>query len=241
MPNRMVFAKKYGRRWVSVIEANIQKASSSGESKSRWPAIEHRTELCYVCTALWKSCGCPQWDESRLLAAAELRVDAQLRHPQWINQRLLPGISISMIRQPEVPAARAPPPAPPSLLTTRGAEAHSPPPPPPPAPSRPAIHHTEAHTPAPPTFPQPSRLTTRRAEAPEQTSSRAIPSQSTICCSETNARISAVLARVIEQRPTFTANTATAGEVRQRMIKETMEHLRMDHNCQHTTWKYQRG
>jgi hypothetical protein len=32
-----------------------------------------------------------------------------------------------------------------------------------------------------------------------------------------------------------------AGEVRERMIRETMERLRMDHDCQHTTWKYQRG
>ncbi|OJA15658.1 hypothetical protein AZE42_10935 [Rhizopogon vesiculosus] len=87
----------------------------------------------------------------------------------------------------------------------------------------------------PPTFPQPSRLTTHRAEAPGQASSRAAPSQPTICCSGTNARISAVLARVIEQCPTSTANTATACEVRRRMIRETMEHLRMDHNCQHTT------
>ncbi|OJA11327.1 hypothetical protein AZE42_08269 [Rhizopogon vesiculosus] len=50
-----------------------------------------------------------------------------------------------------------------------------------------------------------------------------------------------MLARVIEQRPTSTANTATAGEVRECMIRETTERLRMHHDCQHTTWKYQRG
>ncbi|KAI6126685.1 hypothetical protein F5141DRAFT_1248096, partial [Pisolithus sp. B1] len=37
-----------------------------------------RTEFCYLCRARWKTCGCPQWDERRLIAAAEQRVDAQL-------------------------------------------------------------------------------------------------------------------------------------------------------------------
>ncbi|KAH9939856.1 hypothetical protein B0H21DRAFT_794932 [Amylocystis lapponica] len=39
-----------------------------------------RTEFCYVCKALWKTCACPQWDERRLLAAAEARVDAEMGH-----------------------------------------------------------------------------------------------------------------------------------------------------------------
>ncbi|OAX32487.1 hypothetical protein K503DRAFT_843361, partial [Rhizopogon vinicolor AM-OR11-026] len=38
-----------------------------------------RTEFCYICSARWKSCRCPQWDENRLLAAAELHVDARLQ------------------------------------------------------------------------------------------------------------------------------------------------------------------
>jgi hypothetical protein len=38
--NWMILAEKYGRRWASIIEVNIQKASSSGESKSKWPAME---------------------------------------------------------------------------------------------------------------------------------------------------------------------------------------------------------
>ena len=29
-----------------------------------------RTHFCYRCTAIWKSCDCPQWEETRLLAAA---------------------------------------------------------------------------------------------------------------------------------------------------------------------------
>ncbi|KAI6038337.1 hypothetical protein EDC04DRAFT_2695604 [Pisolithus marmoratus] len=37
-----------------------------------------RTAFCYLCSARWKTCSCPQWDEQRLLTAAERRVDAQL-------------------------------------------------------------------------------------------------------------------------------------------------------------------
>ncbi|OJA09850.1 hypothetical protein AZE42_11444, partial [Rhizopogon vesiculosus] len=150
--------------------------------------------------------------------AATLAILAALRPAPLVNIR-------PRIRQPEVPAARDPPL--PSLLTTRGAKEYPrpplpPPPPAPSSPSRPAIHHTEAPTPVPPTVPQPSRLTTRRADAPGQTSSSA-------------------LARVIEQHPTSTANTDTAGEVRERVTRETMGRLRTDHDCQDTAWEYQRG
>lgn len=37
-----------------------------------------KTEFCYLCRARWKTCACTQWDERRLLAAAEERVDNQL-------------------------------------------------------------------------------------------------------------------------------------------------------------------
>lgn len=32
-----------------------------------------RTQFCYLCAAIWKSCDCAQWDENRLVAAAEQR------------------------------------------------------------------------------------------------------------------------------------------------------------------------
>ncbi|KAH7912639.1 hypothetical protein BJ138DRAFT_756699 [Hygrophoropsis aurantiaca] len=35
-----------------------------------------RTEFCYLCTKTWKTCRCPQWDERRLMLAAEQRVEA---------------------------------------------------------------------------------------------------------------------------------------------------------------------
>ncbi|KAI0082222.1 hypothetical protein K474DRAFT_1655575 [Panus rudis PR-1116 ss-1] len=38
-----------------------------------------RKEFCYVCTATWKTCPCPQWEERRLVAVAQDRVQRQLR------------------------------------------------------------------------------------------------------------------------------------------------------------------
>lgn len=36
-----------------------------------------REQFCYVCAAKWKTCACPQWEEDRLLSAAEDRVQRQ--------------------------------------------------------------------------------------------------------------------------------------------------------------------
>ncbi|GAA5914725.1 hypothetical protein JCM8208_000681 [Rhodotorula glutinis] len=38
------------------------------------------TQFCYLCAAPWKTCTCPQWDEDRLVRAAEARVQAQAPH-----------------------------------------------------------------------------------------------------------------------------------------------------------------
>ncbi|KAH7335135.1 hypothetical protein B0J17DRAFT_707904, partial [Rhizoctonia solani] len=37
-----------------------------------------RHEFCYVCARRWKECTCPQWDETRLIAQAERRVERNL-------------------------------------------------------------------------------------------------------------------------------------------------------------------
>jgi len=39
-----------------------------------------RTQFCYLCAALWKNCDCVQWDEARLFAAAEQRVQNQIQN-----------------------------------------------------------------------------------------------------------------------------------------------------------------
>ncbi|KAI0746964.1 hypothetical protein C8Q80DRAFT_810441 [Daedaleopsis nitida] len=38
-----------------------------------------KTQFCYLCRARWKTCQCPQWEERRLVAAAEERADVQIR------------------------------------------------------------------------------------------------------------------------------------------------------------------
>lgn len=37
-----------------------------------------RTQFCYRCAVPWKGCACPQWDEARLLATAEQRLENQI-------------------------------------------------------------------------------------------------------------------------------------------------------------------
>ncbi|KAJ7113237.1 hypothetical protein C8R43DRAFT_1099537 [Mycena crocata] len=37
-----------------------------------------RTEFCYLCAARWKTCGCPQWEEARLLNTAQQRVENEI-------------------------------------------------------------------------------------------------------------------------------------------------------------------
>eukprot|EP00775_Hariotina_reticulata_P009926 gene9926-biopygen11899 len=51
-------------------------------------------EFCYVCTAQWKTCSCPQWDEGRLLQQARHQVEVQARadnvimNPHQYQQRV---------------------------------------------------------------------------------------------------------------------------------------------------------
>ncbi|KAK7678686.1 hypothetical protein QCA50_018268 [Cerrena zonata] len=51
-----------------------------------------KTEFCYLCRAKWKRCQCPQWEERRLLAAAEARVDAQLGFPPIRRAEIRPRV-----------------------------------------------------------------------------------------------------------------------------------------------------
>ncbi|KAG1739764.1 hypothetical protein EDD22DRAFT_921980 [Suillus occidentalis] len=226
-----------------------------------------KTEFCYVCKALWKTCRCPQWDEARLLAAAERRVDAQLppaRHAQPAN----PFRQAPPVRQP-VPAAGVarnqpidPRPAPAPVVNIRPAD---PPqrapvagwrprnlpanPPPAPAPVvtirpedppqrapvagwRPRTLPTNPPRPAPaPAAPPvvPPNITLHREE-PAPAALPVPPSQT----------------RKIRRRAEPASTTVTTGldrnaDVRQRLIRETMERLRVDHDCDHTSWKFRRG
>ncbi|EAU87331.2 IBR domain-containing protein [Coprinopsis cinerea okayama7 len=48
-----------------------------------------RTQFCYACGVEWKNCRCPQWEEERLLATAQVRAEnvmgAQARQAQPVN------------------------------------------------------------------------------------------------------------------------------------------------------------
>jgi hypothetical protein len=43
-------------------------------SSSPHSTFNHQAEFCYLCEARWKTCACTQWDETRLVAAAQERV-----------------------------------------------------------------------------------------------------------------------------------------------------------------------
>lgn len=50
-----------------------------------------RTQFCYLCAAPWKTCTCTQWDENRLVQAAEERVQNQFAEvpvPQDFERRV---------------------------------------------------------------------------------------------------------------------------------------------------------
>jgi hypothetical protein len=168
-----------------------------------------KTEFCYLCKALWKSCRCPQWDEARLLAtAAERRVDAQLpaRHPQLANP------------PQQAPAARRPVPA----ATAARYQPVNPSRPAPAAVPRPApvvnIRPADPHRQVPvatrrlapiiniPTAVPPSIMALRR-EAPEPVPLPATSSQTPgTRRAETNARVSAWFTDVPQPWPASTVS-----------------------------------
>ncbi|KAG1725996.1 uncharacterized protein EDB91DRAFT_77863 [Suillus paluster] len=245
-----------------------------------------RTEFCYLCRALWKNCTCPQWDEARLLAAAERRLDAQfppvrraqpanppqqapaVRRPapaagtiriQPVNPpRLAPAAGAGVVRiQPvNLPAptrapipAPAPPPAPRlswaaiarSQVALFDAEVPAPAPAPPaPAPPRSwgAFINAEVPAPAPPAPPR-SLAAFIDAEVLTPAPPPAPSSRSRTRRAKTNALW---FTGMPVPQPASTA--ATAGDrntVRERMIMEIMELLRVDHDCQHRSWEYHSG
>lgn len=44
-----------------------------------------RTQFCYLCAERWKNCTCPQWDEARLIATAQQRVENELGPQAVLN------------------------------------------------------------------------------------------------------------------------------------------------------------
>ncbi|TDL23936.1 hypothetical protein BD410DRAFT_720326 [Rickenella mellea] len=56
-----------------------------------------RAEFCYLCAARWKNCRCEQWDEGRLIAAAERQVNNRLvgeaPQPPVVRERLVRDVA----------------------------------------------------------------------------------------------------------------------------------------------------
>jgi len=44
-----------------------------------------RTEFCYLCAVPWKGCACPQWDEDRLFATAQQRVENEMGEQERVQ------------------------------------------------------------------------------------------------------------------------------------------------------------
>ncbi|KAG9311554.1 hypothetical protein JVU11DRAFT_7759 [Chiua virens] len=260
-----------------------------------------RTEFCYLCLAHWKTCQCPQWDERRLLTAAEERVDAQLGRGQGRGvQRNVEPVH----RVPPVPVLAPPPlparpfayapaenapanrarvaapatvtrPAEPTLTVAatqqslvqqsrsrsdsvravvnavhsgaRSTTATTPA-----VPARTPTYtvasasaSTSRSTPVVPTrtsmnfFPLASASTSRSTPAvPTRTSTN--PFASTSTSTATSATPTASTSRpgwAPQPKPTSNVDT-----IRQQMVREMMERLRDDHECDHVgRWRYRNG
>lgn len=72
----------------------VCKVSSHSVSSGRLShSFIFQAEFCYLCEATWKTCPCTQWDETRLVQAAEERIDvqleleAQIARPAPVQQR----------------------------------------------------------------------------------------------------------------------------------------------------------
>ena len=191
-----------------------------------------RTEFCYLCHARWKTCQCPQWDERRLLAAAEERVDAEL----GMGQELA---GVRPFAPAPVPAQRrVPPPLPPRVL----------------APVRPPAVEFIYHPPTPARMPTTSRSTGRPAhtawtqprEGTDHKVKRSrsahpafVPTRTLMrTATSTSALVSTSTPRPSIVRPKSVHNPDL---MRQGLVREMMERLRVDHDCDHGRWHYRRG
>ncbi|KAI0786014.1 hypothetical protein C8Q75DRAFT_773761 [Abortiporus biennis] len=60
-----------------------------------------RHQFCYVCTARWKTCTCPQWEEQRLYNAAEERINRQMADRPAVDVQPIANIQRLVIREAE--------------------------------------------------------------------------------------------------------------------------------------------
>lgn len=217
-----------------------------------------RTEFCYLCRARWKTCACPQWDEGRLLAAAEERVDAQHGGREWGVRRNAPAQGARLPPAPAAPAAPAFVPA------------HNPFAPVVPGPDQ-AQRSAAAPAPAaiPVRFVAPTQTVAANVLRLQPTLARTAPTASSSSGRPTHVVLTPTPAQTPTSRPASTPistrstsastsaatstsassssqsrwpkSTLNADTTRQRLVREMMERLRVDHECDHTRWRYRKG
>ncbi|KAF9220798.1 hypothetical protein BS17DRAFT_713582 [Gyrodon lividus] len=187
-----------------------------------------KTEFCYLCQARWKTCACPQWDERRLLAAAEQRVDVQLGVGQGNRaQRAAPAQGARPVPAP----APAPAPAVAAVRVQEWLQRV-----PAVVPARPPV--PAANIPARPPAPDPwwqaalARTPAARPPPTQHPVTRTATAISSPASSSRQARRDAVQSSAADTQ---------SDTVRQRMIRETMERLRVDHDCDHGHWRFRKG
>ncbi|EGO03353.1 hypothetical protein SERLA73DRAFT_119099 [Serpula lacrymans var. lacrymans S7.3] len=186
-----------------------------------------RTEFCYVCTARWKSCRCPQWDETRLLAAAERRVDIQLgQAPRAAAQRQQPqALPVNQyadqLRRANVQVGQAP---------RTAAQRQQPQP-------LPANQHGDQLR---------ARLETLRTLPVAHP--RAVPARVEVrapVAAPVNARphtaAPGAATRTVRRTSGLQTQTDPWEAYRQELVREAMDDLRENHECAHTRWTYRRG
>jgi hypothetical protein len=215
-----------------------------------------KTQFCYLCKAIWKKCRCPQWDERRLFAAAEERVDNQLaahrpqRAPAPVQPALNQPIGRPAVPHPPVTLQRQTP-SPSTVVTgTRTL--------PPVTPQRqvptiiyhnaPAPRNTSHSTSSPstivtgartlsPVAPERQVPTTiyPHASAPRNVS-HTTPSRSTVVTGARTATLSHQHSR--SSYPTAQSNSSIYSANRAQMIQAAAADLRENHDCQHKNWRY---
>lgn len=193
-----------------------------------------KTEFCYLCTARWKTCTCSQWDERRLVAAAEERVERQFGRvgrvaapaavppaqpvrawraqplvPPALRQQMIPPTPTDRANTTRVPApltAENLARLPQALPRTQQIGVQEP-------------RHTARTTHVPP-IGRPLSLATQTAADPTP-----------------RRHIGTVNAPIVR----FGAAVDREADIRARRIREAVEELRVNHDCQHTSWKYRGG
>ncbi|TFK47506.1 hypothetical protein OE88DRAFT_1665674 [Heliocybe sulcata] len=199
-----------------------------------------KTEFCYLCKARWKNCQCPQWDERHLLIAAEERVDRELGAPRRPG-RVEDAPAVARLPQvrPAAAAQRQPPvqlnpvrPAGPVRVAAQ----------------QPAAVARPVPVVTPPRLDPYGSVERRTQDRPQQFDARADPRLAAQPRVAELAQITATRREGQGARGTDAKGpTGTRAEGmqsltrRERMIREAVEELRVNHDCQHDRWRYRPG